>query len=159
MDSCYWKCCIICSQLEFCSEFISMLESLILLKILLLICLQVSNALMNLSTCVLLFGERERVGGGDCLFFIWYSFAVKFLVGLFYQSLIFLIPYILCGFQVSFNLLIYFSQFVTRMVSFWGQTQEPLKDLLFVIRIVRKFIIWRLIFIAAEQEQLLIQRL
>ena len=140
-----------------------MLESLILLKILLLICLQVSNALMNLSTCVLLFGERERLwgGGGEetMPFFIWYSFAVKFLVGLFYQSLIFLIPYILCGFQVSFNLLIYFSQFVTRMVSFWGQTQEPLKDLLFVIRIVRKFIIWRLIFIAAEQEQLLIQRL
>ena len=138
-----------------------MLESLILLKILLLICLQVSNALMNLSTCVLLFGERERerVGGGDCLFFIWYSFAVKFLVGLFYQSLIFLIPYILCGFRVSYNLLIYFSQFVTRMVSFWGQTQEPLKDLLFVIRIVRKFIIWRLIFIAAELELLLIQRL
>ena len=142
-----------------------MLESLILLKILLLICLQVSNALMNLSTCVLLFGERERekererVGGGDCLFFIWYSFAVKFFVGLFYQSLIFLIPYILCGFRVSYNLLIYFSQFVTRMVSFWGQTQEPLKDLLFVIRIVRKFIIWRLIFIAAELELLLIQRL
>lgn len=45
-----------------------------------------------------------------------------------------------------------------RMVSFLGQILGQPRDPLFVIRTVRKFIIWHQTYIAVEQELLLIQK-